>query len=98
VVASFVFCSVPDPVLGLKEAYRITKPGGKLLILEHMLSENPVVAWMMQRIDALVHWVLGYHIARQTVKNVEAAGWKIGQVDTLDIFKIHRIISAHRGG
>ena len=30
VAATFVFCSVPDPVVGLQEALRVTKPGGKL--------------------------------------------------------------------
>ena len=40
VLATFVFCSVPDPVLGLKEALRVTKPDGKLYLLEHMRAEN----------------------------------------------------------
>ncbi len=36
VFATFVFCSVPDPVAGLKELKRVCKPEGKLLLLEHM--------------------------------------------------------------
>lgn len=39
VAATFVFCSVPNPILGLQEIQRVLKPGGILLLLEHMRSE-----------------------------------------------------------
>ena len=35
-VATFVFCSVPDPVLGLRELARVVKPGGQIILLEHV--------------------------------------------------------------
>ena len=37
VVATFVFCSVPDPVRGLQEARRVLATGGRLLLIEHIL-------------------------------------------------------------
>jgi ubiquinone/menaquinone biosynthesis C-methylase UbiE len=37
-IATFVFCSVPDPVLGLREVARVVKPGGRILLLEHVRS------------------------------------------------------------
>jgi phosphatidylethanolamine/phosphatidyl-N-methylethanolamine N-methyltransferase len=40
VFATFVFCSVPDPILGLRELKRVCKPNGKLLLLEHMRPGN----------------------------------------------------------
>ncbi|HUW10330.1 MAG TPA: class I SAM-dependent methyltransferase, partial [Anaerolineae bacterium] len=39
-VASFVFCSVPDPMLGLRELARVVKPGGQIVLLEHMRARN----------------------------------------------------------
>jgi ubiquinone/menaquinone biosynthesis C-methylase UbiE len=41
VVATFVFCSVPDPVQGLNEVRRVVKPGGQVLLLEHTRSASP---------------------------------------------------------
>lgn len=96
VVATFVFCSVPNPILGLREALRVTKPGGRLLLIEHMLSDWPVYSWMMKKLDGYVHWLLGYHIARRTVENVREAGWKIDQVTSLDMTNNHRMVLASK--
>lgn len=83
VVATFVFCSVPDPVLGLKEALRVTKPGGTLHLLEHMRADQPVVASAMDKLDRPIHYLIGVHIARRTVSNVKEAGWEIDTVRDL---------------
>ncbi|MCK4841409.1 MAG: class I SAM-dependent methyltransferase, partial [Methylococcales bacterium] len=48
VIATFVFCSVPHPIKGLQELYRVCKPGGQVLLLEHVLSSKPIMAKMMQ--------------------------------------------------
>lgn len=94
VVATFVFCSVPDPILGLKEALRVTKPGGKLYLLEHMLSKNTGFASVMKKLDFPIHYLSGVHIARKTVKNVEKAGWEMEQVQELTSNGIFRLIEA----
>ena len=41
--ATFVFCSVPDPVAGLKELRRGLKPGVEAFFLEHVRSPNPLL-------------------------------------------------------
>lgn len=40
IITSFVFCSVPNPVDGLKEMRRVCKKSGKILMLEHMRSQK----------------------------------------------------------
>lgn len=96
VVTTFVFCSVPDPILGLREALRVTKPGGRLLMLEHMLAEPPVLARVMTVLDSPFHWMMGVHIARRTVDNVAAAGWVVDEVTPLSMGAIFRRITAHK--
>ncbi len=96
VVATFVFCSVPDPILGLKEALRVTKPSGKLHLLEHMRADPPVLASVMDKLDSPIHYLSGVHIARQTVTNVEKAGWKIDNVKELTAGGIVKKIEASK--
>lgn len=94
VVATFVFCSVPDPVLGLREARRVVKPGGRLVLLEHMRAAHPLLGRLMDGLDGPVHRFSGVHIARRTVDNVRAAGWQVDRVVPLKAKSIFRRIEA----
>lgn len=75
VLATFVFCSVPDPIAGLKEARRVLKAGGVLLLLEHVRSENIVLGKLMDVLNPVVVRMAGANINRHTVDNVRAAGF-----------------------
>lgn len=75
VVGSFVFCSVPMPVKGLKELHRVCKPGGKVVLLEHVVSAKPALADVMKRLNPLVLRTFGANIDRDTVKNVKLSGF-----------------------
>ena len=90
VIGSFVFCSVPLPRKGLKELYRVCKPGGQVLLLEHVLSSKPVIAKAMNFINPAVVALVGANINRDTVKNVKACGFASVRVDERsgDIIKL----------
>ncbi|MDD1622347.1 MAG: class I SAM-dependent methyltransferase [Methylococcaceae bacterium] len=94
VIASFVFCSVPRPRKGLKELHRVLKPGGQLLLLEHVLSSNKMVAAMMNFLNPLVVRAVGANINRQTVKNVQACPFRSVFVDPAsgDMIKLIRAV------
>jgi phosphatidylethanolamine/phosphatidyl-N-methylethanolamine N-methyltransferase len=90
VIASFVFCSVPQPLKGLKELYRVCKPGGRVLLLEHVLSSRPWPAGLMKLINPVVLALAGANINRNTVKNVQACAFEWVHVDenSSDIIKL----------
>ncbi len=90
VVASFVFCSVPDPVRGLREVHRVCKPGGQIILLEHVLSANPILGWLMNLVNPLAVRIRGANINRRTVENILRSRLRIEQVTDLfaGIFKL----------
>lgn len=94
VIASFVFCSVPQPRKGLKELYRVLKPGGQLLLLEHVLSSNKTKAALMNLLNPLVVKAVGANINHQTVKNVQACPFRKILIDpaSSDMIKLIQAI------
>jgi len=74
---SFVFCSVPDPILGLRELARVTSPKGKIILLEHMRPEWTWLGWLFDLINPLVVRLFGFNINRRTLDNVREADLKI---------------------
>jgi len=77
VFATFVFCSVPDPVLGLREPRRVCKPDGRLLLLEHMRPDNPMLGLLFDMLNPMVVRMMGANINRRTMENIHRAGWRI---------------------
>lgn len=75
VVATCVFCSVPDPVAGLTEVRRVLKPGAPLFLLEHVRSSNRAIGKVMDWFNPIAVRISGANINRRTVENVKAAGF-----------------------
>jgi phosphatidylethanolamine/phosphatidyl-N-methylethanolamine N-methyltransferase len=55
VVAQFLVTLVPNPEAMLDEAWRVLKPGGALLLLNHFRSQNPLLRAIEIRSAPLMH-------------------------------------------
>ena len=90
VLATCVFCTVPDPVLGLREARRVCKPNGQILLLEHVRLDRPVIGPLMDLLDPFAAAVTGTHINRRTVENVRLASLHMERVENVkgDLVKL----------
>lgn len=77
VISSLVFCTVPDPIRGLKEIRRVVKPNGQIIMLEHMRSENEVVGKVLDFFNPVTLKLFGENINRRTMENIVQAGLKV---------------------
>jgi ubiquinone/menaquinone biosynthesis C-methylase UbiE len=78
VVATLVFCTIPDPQAALREIRRVLKPEGKLLFLEHVRAEDPRLARWQDRLQPV--WSAfgaGCRPNRDTPTAIERAGFRL---------------------
>lgn len=97
-LATFVFCSVPNPVLDLCEMKRVVRPGGKMLLLEHMRSPNEIFGTLMDLLNPLVVRMMGANINRRTEENIRKAGLEIELIQDLAMDGIFKLIVARVNG
>jgi ubiquinone/menaquinone biosynthesis C-methylase UbiE len=86
VVSTGVFCTVPDQAAALAEVRRILKPTGKLLLMEHVRSDDPGVAAKQDRAEPRqVRFGGGCHPNRETLAAVTAAGFDTEDVEQVKL-------------
>lgn len=74
VAVTLVLCTADDPPAVLREIDRVLRPGGRLLFLEHVRSEDPAVARWQDRLEAPWRWFgHGCHCNRDTLATVAAS-------------------------
>lgn len=83
VVSTCVFCSVPDPISSLREVKRVCKRDGKILFLEHMRVDWPIVRMLIDVMNPVSVGLMGININRRTVENIEKAGLTLLKVENL---------------
>ena len=83
------FCSVPDPIDGLRSLRGLLKPGGEMRMFEHTGSRWFPFNVMLNLMTPLSRRY-GPEMNRPTVKNVAEAGFRVRSVENLylDVLKV----------
>jgi ubiquinone/menaquinone biosynthesis C-methylase UbiE len=78
VVSTLVLCTVEDPPRAAAELERVLRPGGRLLYLEHVRSDDERLERWQDRLERPWGWVAGgCHPNRPTATTLAAAGFSV---------------------
>lgn len=89
VVATLVFCTIPDPWKALDEIRRVCKSGGTVLLFEHVRINDTILGSFQDWLTPMwKHLCDGCHLNRDTLELVRRAGFQINRVEGFykDIF------------
>jgi len=78
VVSTLVLCSVADVEQTLAEIRRLLRPGGSLVLLEHVGAEDPALQRLQACLEPAWKWLAGNcHLTRPTAQLLQSAGFKL---------------------
>jgi ubiquinone/menaquinone biosynthesis C-methylase UbiE len=92
VVSTLVLCGVGDQARSLREIQRVLRPGGCLLFLEHVRSDDPGLARLQDRISPLNRFLFGCDCNRSTLATIEATGFTVSRLEHSEIPKAPKFV------
>ena len=88
VVSTMVLCGVSDQPRALRQLRRVLRPGGQLLFIEHVRSDNAKLARRQDRMNPVNRLMACCDCNRPTLTSIQEAGFTITQVEHLTWQKV----------
>ncbi|MBJ7602270.1 MAG: class I SAM-dependent methyltransferase [Candidatus Dormibacteraeota bacterium] len=91
VVITLALCSIPDDRKTVVEAWRVLRPGGRLLLLEHVRSPLLAVRWLQRIVDFFTVRFEGDHLLREPLEQLRVAGFVVDRLQRSKLGIVERV-------
>ena len=97
VVCTFGLCAIPDPAAAVGEMSRVLRPGGRLILVDHVAASSRVVRAMQWLVELASVPLAGEHFRRRPLKLVEALGLPIDRRERFKLGLVERLVARKVG-
>jgi ubiquinone/menaquinone biosynthesis C-methylase UbiE len=92
-VSTLVLCGVDDQPRALRELRRVLRPGGQLLFIEHVRSDDAGIARLQDRMNWINRLIVCCDCNRPTLESIQEAGFTIANVEHTALPKAPKFVS-----
>lgn len=93
VLCTFGLCAIPDPAAAVGEMVRVLRPGGRLILVDHVTSSSRLVRAVQWLLELASVPLAGEHFRRRPLKLVEALGLPIDQRERFKLGLVERLVA-----
>ena len=97
VTCTLGFCTIPDTTRAAAEAFRVLRPGGQLLMLEHVRSPSRPVRTVQRLLEPLAVRFEADHLLREPLDYLPGVGFEVDVVERAKWGIVERL-RAHKPG
>ena len=93
VVSTYSLCNIPDPRRAVSEMNRVLRPGGKLVLVDHIRSSIKPLYWLQRALEFVTSRREGEHFTRRPLEHVLATGFEIEESGRFRAGVIERLVA-----